>query len=282
MLYLVYNIWKWRHIIEKMEQTNRLAKDNQSTDKVLAIIEFLSRCKEPMRLIDISNQLHYNTSTTLRFLNSLERNGYVYKDKETLKYQMTYKLCGLASYISNRTGIVEIASLPMKKLSANLGECVCLAVAQDYTVIYVHVADGPGQILRTTQRIGSQAPMHCTGVGKVILSEFPEDKIDQMIQLKGLTRYTDNTLVTKEMLVNELRLIQRRGYAYDNEECDFGARCIAFPIRDYSGKIIAALSVTGPPGRITDNFINSNFRTILETVQDISYQLGYHGTSPHK
>ncbi len=124
--------------------------------------------------------------------------------------------------------------------------------------------------------------MHCTGVGKVILSEFPESKIDQMIQLKGLTRYTDNTLVTKEMLVNELQLIRRRGYAYDNEECDFGARCIAFPIRDYSSKIIAALSVTGPPGRITDNFINSNFRTILETVQDISYQLGYHGTSPHK
>ena len=88
-----------------------------------------------MRLIDISNQLNYNTSTTLRFLNSLERNGYVYKDRETLKYQMTYKLCGLASHISNRTGIVEIASGPMKQLSTNLGECVCLAVEQDYTCL---------------------------------------------------------------------------------------------------------------------------------------------------
>ena len=117
--------------MEETEQTNRFAKDNQSTDKVLAIIELLSYSKEPMRLIDIANQLHYNTSTTLRFLNSLERNGYVYKDRETLKYQMTYKLCGLASYISNRTGIVEIASLPMKQLSTSLGECVCLAVEQD-------------------------------------------------------------------------------------------------------------------------------------------------------
>ena len=77
--------------MEETEQTNRFAKDNQSTDKVLAIIELLSYSKEPMRLIDIANQLHYNTSTTLRFLNSLERNGYVYKDRETLKYQMTYK-----------------------------------------------------------------------------------------------------------------------------------------------------------------------------------------------
>ena len=263
--------------MEETEHSNRFAKDNQSTDKVLAIIELLSCSKEPMRLIDISNQLNYNTSTTLRFLNSLERNGYVYKDRETLNYQMTYKLCGLASHISNRTGIVEIASGPMKQLSTNLGECVCLAVEQDYTVVYVHVADGPGQMLRTTQRIGSQAPMHCTGVGKVILSEFPESRIDEMIRLKGLTRYTSNTLVTKEMLLNELQLIRKRGYGYDNEECELGARCIAFPLRDYSGKIIAALSVTGPLGRMTDDFINSCFRTILETVQDISYQLGYHG-----
>lgn len=262
--------------MEETEQNGRFVKDNQSTDKVLAIIELLSHSKEPMRLIDISNQLHYNTSTALRFLNSLERNGYVYKDRETLKYQMTYKLCGLASYISNRTGIVEISALPMKHLSTSLGECVCLAVEQDYTVVYVHVADGPSQILRTTQRIGSQAPMHCTGVGKVILSEFPETKIDEMIQLKGLTHYTNNTLITKERLLDELQVIRRRGYAYDNEECELGARCIAFPLRDYSGKIIAALSVTGPLGRMTDDFINSNFRTILEAVQDISYQLGYH------
>lgn len=222
--------------MEETEHSNRFAKDNQSTDKVLAIIELLSCSKEPMRLIDISNQLNYNTSTTLRFFNSLERNGYVHKDRETLKYQMTYKLCGLASHISNRTG----------------------------------------QMLRTTQRIGSQAPMHCTGVGKVILSEFPESKIDEMIRLKGLTRYTSNTLVTKEMLLNELQLIRKRGYGYDNEECEMGARCIAFPLHDYIGKIIAALSVTGPLGRMTDDFINSCFRTILETVQDISCQLGYH------
>ena len=108
--------------MEETEQTNRFAKDNKSTDKVLAIIELLSYSKEPMRLIDIANQLHYNTSTTLRFLNSLERSGYVYKDSETLKYQMTYKLCGLASYISNRTAIVELSSLPLTPLSHRLGE----------------------------------------------------------------------------------------------------------------------------------------------------------------
>lgn len=78
------------------EQINQLTKNNQSTNKVLAIMEFLSYCKEPVRLIDIATGLNYNTSTTLRFLNSLEQNGYVYKNADSLKYQMTFKLCGLA------------------------------------------------------------------------------------------------------------------------------------------------------------------------------------------
>lgn len=263
--------------MEENEQSNRFTKDNQSTDKVLSIIELLSCSKEPLRLIDIANHLKYNTSTALRFLNSLERNGYVYKNSETLKYQMTYKICGLANQINSHSSLVEIAMNPIKQLSMQLEECVCLAVEQDFTVVYVYVADGPGQMLRTTQRIGSQAPMHCTGVGKVILSEFSEMRIDEMIRLKGLTRYTSNTLVTKEDLIAELHTIRKRGYAYDNEECEIGARCISFPLRNYSGKIVAALSVTGPTGRMTDDFINQSFRTILETVQDISYQLGYHG-----
>ena len=91
-----------------------------------------------------------------------------------------------------------------------------------------------------------------------------------------MPRYTDHTLTTEEALLDELERIRRRGYAYDNEECEIGARCIAFPIRDYTGKIIASLSVTGPVIRITDEFIDKNFRTIQDTVNEISYRMGYH------
>ena len=255
--------------------SSRFTQSNQSTDKVLSIIELLSYAPEPMRLIDIANQLSFNTSTTLRFLNSLEQNGYIYKDSETNKYKMTFKLCALAQYISSHTELVQIASDSMQKLSTELGECVCLAVEQNYSVVYIHVYDGPGQILRTTQRIGSSAPMHCTGVGKVILSGFSEEQIDKVISLMGLIKFTVYTLVSKESLMNELKQIRIQGYAYDNQECELGARCIAFPLRDYTGKIIASLSVTGPTRRMTDQFIDSNFKKILETVQGISHLLGY-------
>ncbi|MCI8935474.1 MAG: IclR family transcriptional regulator [Lachnospiraceae bacterium] len=258
----------------RTSQSSKFSNTNQSTDKVLAILELLSCSEIPLRLIDIATELNLNTSTALRFLNSLEQNGYIYKDKQTLKYHMTFKLCGLASHISSHTDLVQVAAPQMEKLSHELRECVCLAIEQNYSVIYVNVSDGPNQILRTTQRIGIAAPMHCTGVGKVILSEFPMEKIDEMIALKGLEQYTEHTLSTKEDLLAELTVIRQRGYGYDNEECESGVRCIAFPIRNSSGRIVAALSVTGPLSRMTNQFIDANFRRILETVQDISIRLG--------
>ena len=251
------------------------AYSNQSSDKVLAILELISYSDEPLRLIDIANRLGYNTSTALRFLNSLEQNNYVYKDQETLKYRMTFKICDLASHVSKNNDLVVIASQPVKELSSKLGECVCLAIEQDYSVVYIYVSDGPGQILRTTQRIGKEAPMHCTGVGKMILSDYPMEKIDAVIDEKGLTHFTEYTLDTREKLLKELDMIKELDYAYDNQECELGARCIALPIRDYSGHIIASISVTGPLARLTDSFIHDNYSLIRKTADEISFQFGY-------
>lgn len=251
------------------------SNNNQSTDKVFAILELLAHSCEPLRLIDIAHQLHYNSSTALRFLNSLEQNGYISKDKETFKYHMTYKIVGLAGLVTSHTDLVSIASPYIRELSSKLRECACLAIEQNYSVLYIYVADGPGQILRTTQRIGKEAPMHCTGVGKLILSDFSEDRIDEMIQQKGLPKFTTYTHTTKESLMGDLAQIRKQGYAYDNEECELGARCISFPVRNYTGHIIASVSITGPIGRMTDEFIAENFQSIKENADAISYQLGY-------
>lgn len=261
--------------METTTTCNKFTKSNQSTDKVISILELLSYSPEPMRLIDIANSLNFNTSTALRFLNTLEQNGYVYKDQDSLKYSMTFKLCGLASQITSHTNLVQISSPLMLPLSIDLEECVCLAIPQDYSIIYIHVAEGTSQILRMTQRIGSVAPMHCTGIGKVILSEYREEQIDELIKQKGLPSFTPHTLTTRDALMHELQLIRLRGYGYDNEECEIGARCVSFPIRNYTGQIIAGLSVTGPIGRMTDEFINENVPKIQNTARIISARLGY-------
>ena len=109
----------------------------------------------------------------------------------------------------------------------------------------------------------------------MILSDFPEEKIDEMISRKGLAKYTEYTIVTKEHLMQELDTIRKQGNAYDNQECELGARCIALPINDYSGHVIASISVTGPVGRMTDEFIQKNLPVISGVAKEISYQFGF-------
>ncbi len=251
------------------------ATANQSTDKALAIIELLSYSGQPLRLNEISSRLGFNNSTALRFLNSLESNGYIYKNPDTGRYSMTFKLCSLASYISSSTDMIGIASPPIRELSYDLGECVCLTISQDYSVVYVFVSDGPNHILQSTKRIGRVAPMHCTASGKVMLTDFTEVQIDEMIARKGLTKFTEHTITAKEQLLKELDEIRVKGFACDDEECDLGTRCIAFPIRDYTGHIVASLSVTGASGRMTDEYFAAHMNRIRQTAASISERFGY-------
>ena len=109
----------------------------------------------------------------------------------------------------------------------------------------------------------------------MILSDYSPEKVDSIIAQKGLAPFTEYTLDTREKLLAELALIKKNDFAYDNQECELGARCIALPIRDYSGPIIASISVTGPISRMTDQFIQDNYPLIRKTADEISYQFGY-------
>ena len=253
----------------------KTTKANQSVEKVLNIIEILSKQNEPVRLQDLSQKLDMNASTTLRFLTTLQRKGYVAQQKESQRYYLTFKICTVANNISSHISLRDIAITDLKRLSNIFLEPVNLAIEEDMTVVYIEVANGPNQGLRTMQRIGNVAPMHCTGVGKLMLLNYDNRQIDKLIERKGLQRFTDATIMTKEGLLAELGNIRKQGYAYDNEECEAGVRCIAAPVRDYTGKTVAGISVSGPAFRMTDEYIDSKRQYLLDAAQQISIQLGY-------
>lgn len=251
---------------------------NKSAVKALDVIKFLADGNnEPMRLQDIAAGLSMNVSTVLRFLTALCECGYAQQDPHTLRYYLTFKICSIANKVSANVHLYDIALPVMKKVSAVFSESVCLAIEQDMTVIYIGIVEGPDQMLRTMQRIGNRAPMHCTGVGKLLLLNHSEEDMDRMIAEKGLTVFTGNTISTREGLIKELNAVRQKGYAYDNEECEIGARCIAVPIRDFTRKIVACISVTGPIFRMTDEKINGNLKNLLEQARELSNTLGYPG-----
>ena len=252
------------------------AGSNRSTEKALAIIELLAQSRDPMRLRDISAALDLNASTTLRFLTSLQNCGYVAQERDTARYYLTYKISRIANQHNSKTELQTITHPFLADLSQKFHEGLCVSVEHDMTMVYIDVATGPDQTLMSMQHIGNVSPMHCTGNGKLRLLTYSEEQIDKLIREKGLPRFTEHTITTKEGSMAELRRVGREGFAYDNEECEIGSRCVACPIRDYTGSIIAGISVTGPVSRMTPERIETEIKPQLaDTARRISEALGY-------
>jgi DNA-binding IclR family transcriptional regulator len=203
--------------------------------------------------------------------------GYINQDSENFKYSLTLKFAKIGAIVSSRNNLREISHSKLVELSKKCNEAACIAIEEDNQVVYTDVADGPDGILKVMHYIGKQAPMHCTGVGKCILLNYNESQIDMLIEKKGLQQYTSNTITTKEALMKELELVLERGYAFDNQECEMGARCVASGIRDYSGKIIAAISVSGPAIRVTPEYLASISELVVKVAREISASLSYTG-----
>lgn len=248
---------------------------NQSGEKLLNVLEFIILKGEPQRLQDVAGELGMNKSTALRFLKTLVNAGYIDQDPETSKYAATYKICALANKVDLYTELRKIARPYLEQLAKIFGESVNMAVEDKMTSVYVDVIRGSSQSLVTVQKIGNAAPMHCTGNGKVLLLNYSDQDLERLIRVKGLTKYTEYTLTTKEALKEELTKIRERGYAYDEQERELGARCLAFPIYGDKGKVIAGMSVTGPQNRMTDEMLLPKLEAFREITMEISHRLGY-------
>ena len=167
---------------------------NQSAEKALRILEYLADQGEPLRLMDIAQAMGMNNSTTLRFLTTLASAGYVAQEEDTSKYYLTYKIVALGHKVSERKQLPHIVSPYLKKISETLRESVCLAVEQNAQVVYVDVKEGPSQIVKAMRRIGNIAPLHCTGIGKLLLLNYSETQLDDLIRERGLQKFTPYTL----------------------------------------------------------------------------------------
>jgi DNA-binding IclR family transcriptional regulator len=248
---------------------------NQSTDKVLAILEYLADAGGPVRLQTIAVDLGLNASTASRFIQTLEKNGYVRQEEDTRRYMLTMKICSLSRKMLSRNNLVLYAKPFLNNLSALFNEVSCLSVEEDRSVVYVATHDGPDNMLKSFSYIGKRAPMHCTGSGKLLLTNYTDEQLVEYLRVNGNIKPTEHTINTYKELKNELKKIQGQRYSIDDEECELGMRCIAIPIRNYTGAIAAGLSVTGPTARMTFDKIEEKLPQLFQASKQLSILLGY-------
>lgn len=225
---------------------------NQSVEKTLRIIETLASSPTPMRLSELARQVEMPSCTVLRMVGTLIEQGYAYQEEEGLRrYALTTRFLGIGQMAAEHISIREIAHPYLIRLSSLTGESSCLAISENDAVRYLDVTEGNGSLITIRQRIGGSAPMHCTGSGKLFLMQYSTEKLKNYVSRNGLASLTVHTLTTLEDLQYDLNNCLKRGYALDDEECEIGMRCVATPIRDMQGNVVAALSVSGPISRMT-------------------------------
>jgi len=243
-------------------------------DKSLSVLELLLQKGSPMNMTELSEKLGFYPSTIHRILDTLKHWGYVEQDPHTQKYQLGLKALELGMAKLHQMDMVREATPYLKELVNQCNETVHLGVLEAGEVLYL-AKEESSQTIRMISYVGKRAPLHCTGLGKVLLAYLPEKERKRILFRKELPRLTENTITNKRELEKELNKVREQGFALDREENEKDVRCVAAPIRNYQGEVIAALSISSPIFRIEKNAQNNQKKALLEISKKISKRLGY-------
>lgn len=227
---------------------------------------------EGVSLRDISDETGVHKATAFRLLNSLEHNGFIEKWPNG-RFRIGPTLIELVSAYLDDLEVVDHAHTVLERLAAQTGETVHLAIPSASEVVYVDKVES-SQSLRMVSRIGTRNPLHCTALGKAILAHAGEDQISRMVT-DGLAARTKNTLATDEALRADLAVVKSRGYATDREENKSGICCVGAEIRDRRGRVVAAISVSGPSVRMDETVQAQAGSMVRHAADEISRRLGY-------
>lgn len=223
----------------------------------------------------LAKKLGLNKSTVTRLLYSLEEAGFLRREKKTGEYSLTFKLFQIGSVYINQIGFRTEAKPLLTELAATFKETVHLAVLNGWEVFYLDKVED-FQSIGMVSRVGSKAPSYCTGVGKVLLAYLGKEDFESLFQSVDLKSYTPRTIVNLDELWSHLGQIKEQGYAVDDAEHEPEVKCVAAPLRDRDGKIIAGISISGPGFRMTRKKMENELIPALQrTAETISRRLGY-------
>ncbi|WP_432454652.1 MULTISPECIES: DNA-binding transcriptional regulator KdgR [unclassified Agarivorans] len=241
--------------------------------KVFNILQALGEQKE-IGVSELSQRLMMSKATTYRFLQTMKTLGYVSQEGEADKYSLTLKLFELGARSLEYVELIELADKQMRHISEHTNEALHLGALDESSIIYIHKIDS-GYNLRMQSRIGRRNPLYSTAIGKVLLAGREESFVREVLTGVEFIKHTDKTLENTEQLLAELQVVRQQHYAEDNEEQEPGLRCIAAPIFDRFGNVIAGISISFPTIRFDEKRMSYYVGLLHKAGKNISEQLGY-------
>jgi len=245
----------------------------QVLERALALLNTMAAAPGELSLMDLCDRIGLHKSTVHRLVSVLEQNRLVEKTA-TGKYRLGLKLFELGTRAVASLDLRERARPHLERLAFETNETVHLCVLDEGEVLYLDKVE-PDRSVRLSSSVGRRNPAHCTSVGKAIMAFLPENEVDAIIKRFGFREFTRYTITTPAALKADLQEVRRVGYARDWEEHEEGVKCLGAPVRDFSGKVVAAISLSGPAFRINDKSLNVFAAAVISASDALSADLGW-------
>lgn len=251
----------------------RAAPHVQSLTRGLMLLERLAEARDGMLLTDLAQQVGLAVSTAHRLLSTLERQGFIYQDPERARWYVGVKAFAIGNAFLTGRNVVVQARPFLRRLMEQAGETTNLAILSDGEAVIL-AQEECREMMRMLVPLGSRAPIHASGVGKALLAALPDAQVVQILHRHGLPRLTANTIDTPDNLRAFIGEVHAQGYAYDNEEHTIGMRCVAATIHDEYTQPLAAISVSGPRSRMSDERIPALGQLVVQIAAELTHALG--------
>ena len=245
----------------------------QSLGRAFAILEEIARHREGVGLADLSKLVGLHNSTTFHLAKTMVSLGYIRREKDSKRYRVGRLLFALAASALDEIEMVNVATPALEDLSRETGESSHFAVRMGDAVVVIARTSGPGAF-HLTDRVGVLRPAHCTALGKVILASLHQDQLERFLARVELKPSTAHTITESPVLLREIAEIRRSGIAYDDGEFNLEVRCVAVPVKDFTGQIIGALGISGPIWRLSNQVMQSRAKTVQAASNRLSAAFG--------
>jgi DNA-binding IclR family transcriptional regulator len=253
---------------------------SKSLKKAMSILSHFRHNPGEMGITEIALALGINKSTVYRLLAAMKDFDFI-EQLPNGKYQLGLGLFELGTLAVQSRGLQQQQARDrMMDLCNRTGETVHLAILRDGDVVYLEKLEARSSLIAIPTAVGRRFPAHCTGLGKVMLSHFTQTELEHFFATRQLQRFTDHTITSKPKLLKELSRVREQGYAIDDQEVERGLTCVAAPVRNHKGRVIAAISVAGPSLRFEGEELGTKIAMLMESARDISWNLGYRKDEP--
>lgn len=250
----------------------------QSVARSLEILELFDENTRELSIKEISNRLDLHKSTVHSLLKTLMHYGYIAQNTSTSDYHLGWKLYERGNLVTSQLDLRAIAREHLEELHQQTNKTVHLVQLLGDEAVYIDKINGTGTLV-VQSRIGKRVQLHSSAVGKVLAAHLEEKDFNKIFSGYQFVKRTRHSIETMDEFLEEIQRVRTNQFAIDNEENEEGVICFALPIRDYTKKVIAAVSVSTPKAIFNEEIAEKNKKYLKVCVECISKELGYIGSS---